>query len=84
MAQYVVLNNGVKMPTIGYGAYLINSPAKCVKEAIEVGYRKIDTAQYYKNEKEVGEGIRLSKIPRDQIFVTTKTQTSGYASTKGQ
>ena len=84
MTEYVTLNNGVKMPVIGYGVYLVDPSecAKCVKEAIEVGYRKIDTAQYYGNEKEVGEGIRLSKIPREQIFVTTKLQTSGYTSAK--
>ena len=84
MNEYITLNNGVKMPVIGYGVYLVEPSecAKCVKEAIEVGYRKIDTAQYYRNEKEVGEGIRLSKVPREQIFVTTKTQTSGYTSTK--
>ena len=84
MAEYVTLNNGIKMPVIGYGVYLVDPSicAKCVKEAIEVGYRKIDTAQYYGNEKEVGEGIRLSKVPREQIFVTTKLQTSGYTSAK--
>ena len=84
MNEYVTLNNGIKMPTIGYGVYLVDPSicAKCVKEAIELGYRKIDTAQYYYNEKEVGEGIRLSKIPREQIFVTTKVQTSGYSATK--
>jgi diketogulonate reductase-like aldo/keto reductase len=53
-----------------------------VKNAIEVGYRHIDTAQYYGNEKEVGEAIRASKVPREEIFVTTKTATSGYSSTK--
>jgi len=84
MSDIITLNNGVKMPSVGYGVYLVdpNICAKCVKEAIEVGYRKIDTAQYYHNEKEVGEGIRLSKVPREQIFVTTKTQTNGYNSTK--
>ena len=84
MNEYVTLNNGIKMPTIGYGVYLVDPSicAKGVKNALEVGYRKIDTAQYYYNEKEVGEGIRLSKIPREQIFVTTKVQTSGYSATK--
>ena len=84
MNEYVTLNNGVKMPVVGYGVYLVDPSitAKGVKEAIEVGYRHIDTAQYYSNEREVGEGIRLSKVPREQIFVTTKTQTSGYSSTK--
>ena len=84
MNEYVTLNNGVKMPVVGYGVYLVDPSitAKGVKEAIEVGYRHIDTAQYYSNEREVGEGIKLSKVPREQIFVTTKTQTSGYSSTK--
>jgi len=79
MTEYVTLNNGVKMPVIGYGVYLVDPSecAKSVKEAIEVDYRKIDTAQNYGNEKEVGEGIRLSKVPREQIFATTKLQTSG-------
>ena len=49
---------------------------------IEVGYRHIDTAQFYFNEKEVGDAIRLSKIPRNQIFITTKTSTIGYLATK--
>ena len=79
MTEYVALNNGVKMLVIGYGVYLVDPSecAKSVKEAIEVDYRKIDTAQNYGNEKEVGEGIRLSKVPREQIFATTKLQTSG-------
>ena len=53
-----------------------------VKNAIQVGYRHIDSAQMYGNEKEVGEGIRLSGLPRNQIFVTTKVCTSGYLATK--
>ena len=84
MNNYVTLNNGVKMPIIGFGVYLIHGQecVESVKNAIEAGYRHIDTAQYYHNEKEVGEGIRASKVPREQIFVTTKTSTSGYSSTK--
>ena len=84
MKKEVTLNNGVKMPVLGFGVYLV-SGRECfesVKSAIEVGYRHIDTAQYYGNEKEVGDAIRASKVPREQIFVTTKTGTSGYASTK--
>ena len=84
MNNYVTLNNGVKMPIIGFGVYLVHGK-ECydsVKNAIEVGYRHIDTAQYYQNEQEVGEAIRASKVPREQIFVTTKTSTSGYSSTK--
>ena len=84
MTLCVTLNNGVKMPVIGYGVYLVNQGicAQCVKDAIQVGYRHIDTAQMYFNEKEVGDGIRLSGIPRNQIFVTTKVCTSGYLATK--
>jgi diketogulonate reductase-like aldo/keto reductase len=84
MSLSVVLNNGVKMPVIGFGVYLITGQecVECVKNAIKVGYRHIDTAQMYGNEREVGEGIRQSGIPRDQIFVTTKAATSGYLATK--
>ena len=84
MSICITLNNGVKMPVIGYGVYKVyqNICAQCVKNAIEVGYRHIDTAQMYFNEKEVGDGIRLSGIPRNQVFVTTKTSTNGYSATK--
>ena len=84
MSLSVVLNNGVKMPVIGFGVFLITGQecVECVKNAIKVGYRHIDTAQMYGNEREVGEGIRQSGIPRDQIFVTTKALTSGYLATK--
>ena len=83
--NYVTLNNGVKMPVIGFGVYTIRDRecVECVKNAIHVGYRHIDTAQMYGNEKEVGEGIRASGYPRNQIFVTTKVFTSGYLATKG-
>ena len=82
--EQVSLNNGVKMPPVGYGSLRIEDGKgeKCVSEALEVGYRLIDTAQYYRNEKEVGDAIRASKIKREEIFVTTKTATSGYSSTK--
>ena len=84
MDKFITLNNGLKMPIVGFGVYLISGQEcfESVKNAIEVGYRHIDTAQYYRNEKEVGEAIRASKVPREEIFVTTKTATSGYSSTK--
>ena len=84
MDKCITLNNGLKMPIVGFGVYLISGQEcfESVKNAIEVGYRHIDTAQYYTNEKEVGEAIRASKVPREEIFVTTKTATSGYSSTK--
>lgn len=72
--EYVTLNNGVKMPLLGYGTY--QTPAhiteRCVVEALEAGYRSIDTAQCYGNEKEVGQALRASGIPREECFVTTK------------
>lgn len=72
--EYVTLNNGVKMPMIGYGTY--QTPAriteKCVTEAIRLGYRSIDTAQCYGNEKEVGIACRGSGISREELFITTK------------
>lgn len=70
----VVLNNGVSMPMVGLGVYQ-SSPAEtayAVAEALRVGYRLIDTAAVYGNEAEVGQGIRDSGVPRDEIFVTTK------------
>ena len=84
MSVNVILNNGVKMPIIGFGLWALysNECIQCVKDAISVGYRHFDTAQVYRNEREVGEGIRQSKFPRDQLFVTTKTGTNGYSATK--
>lgn len=74
MESNVVLNNGVKMPRIGYGTY--RTPAgiteRCVSDALSVGYRHIDTAQCYGNEREVGKAIRKSGLSRDEVFVTTK------------
>ena len=80
----VILNNGVEMPRIGYGVYLIPSgiTERCVRDALAVGYRSIDTAQCYYNEHEVGTAVRESGIPRHEIFVTTKLWGgSGYKDT---
>lgn len=82
--KYYTLNNGVQVPAIGYGTYL-TSPRmteQAVAQALKVGYRLIDTAQNYGNKREVGTAIRNSGIKREDIFVTSKTQTSGYQSTK--
>jgi Aldo/keto reductases, related to diketogulonate reductase len=71
----VVLNNGVKMPIIGFGVYQILDQDVCersVSEALKLGYRLIDTAAGYMNEKAVGRAIKSSGIPREEIFVTTK------------
>jgi 2,5-diketo-D-gluconate reductase A len=71
----VTLNNGVQMPIVGFGVFQVPDPAECersVREAIDVGYRLLDTAASYRNEESVGAGIRASGIDRAQIFVTTK------------
>ena len=72
--EYVKLNNNVEMPVLGYGVYQV-TPAESerfVSEAIQVGYRSIDTAQAYGNENGVGTAVRKSGIPRNQFFLTTK------------
>lgn len=73
--QNVELNNGVEMPILGFGVYQIDDPAVCersVLEAIEAGYRSIDTAAVYKNEEAVGKAIWKSGVPRDELFITSK------------
>lgn len=74
MNKDLVLSNGKKIPALAYGTWLIPNDiaAECVKNALEAGYRHIDTAQAYGNEVGVGEGIRLSGIKREDIYVTTK------------
>lgn len=84
--EYITLNNGVKMPKLGYGVYQID-PAeaeRCVLDAISVGYRSIDTAQAYSNEEGVGNAIVKCGIPRDELFITTKVWISnaGYEKAK--
>lgn len=78
--ESLTLSNGIDIPIIGYGVYQIpkEETARCVREAIEVGYRHIDTAQAYFNEAEVGEGIKASGIDRKELFVTTKVWLSNY------
>ncbi|GAA0761108.1 aldo/keto reductase [Clostridium sartagoforme] len=85
--KYVTLNNGVKMPILGYGVYQIEDLKeceRCVLDAIEVGYRSIDTAQTYGNEEAVGSAIKKSKIQRKELFITTKVWISnaGYEKAK--
>jgi len=73
--KYVALNNGVKMPMLGYGVFKIDddqSGVEAVKTAIEAGYRSIDTAAIYGNEKAVGQAIKECGVPREEIFLTTK------------
>ena len=68
------LSNGVKIPKLGLGTWFIDDDkaAQAVREAVKLGYRLIDTAQAYGNERGVGEGIRTCGVDRDQLFVTTK------------
>ena len=70
----IMLNNGVEMPRIGYGVYQIPSvlTEKCVTDALNVGYRSIDTAQCYGNERQVGKAVKKSGLARDEVFITTK------------
>lgn len=76
----VRLNNGVMMPSVGFGVYQIdkNGTKAAVLEALEVGYRMIDTAASYFNEREVGEAIRESGMPRESVFVTSKLWVQDY------
>ena len=84
--EYATLNNGVKMPRLGYGVYQVNSEEceRCVLDAISVGYRAIDTAQSYGNEEAVGRAIAKCGVPRSELFLTTKVWISnaGYEKAK--
>ncbi len=68
------LNNGVEMPMLGYGVFQTppDQTARCVREALEIGYRLIDTAQAYANEEGVGAAVRASGVPREEVFITSK------------
>ena len=73
--EYVELNNGVKMPQLGFGVFQIPDAKECeqaAREAIEVGYRSFDTAASYGNEEALGRALRTCGVPRDELFVTTK------------
>ena len=78
--QYLTLNNGVKMPILGFGTYQIppEKTKQAVLDAIEVGYRLIDTAQRYSNETEVGQAIRACGVAREELFITTKVWIENY------
>ena len=78
--EYVTLRNGVKMPILGYGVYQVTKDdcEKCVLDALEVGYRSIDTAQSYFNEEQVGSAIKKSGVPRQDIFLTSKVWVEHY------
>jgi len=85
--QHVELNNGVEMPILGFGVFQVTDLAECersVVDAINTGYRLIDTAASYGNEEAVGKAIRQSDVAREDLFITTKLwiQSNGYEGTK--
>jgi len=85
--QNIILNNGIAMPILGFGVYQIPDAKECeesVFEAIQVGYRLIDTAAAYMNEEAVGKAIKRSGVPREELFITTKLwiQDAGYENAK--
>src|SRR5439155_10616457 len=85
--QKVKLNNGVEMPMLGFGVFQVPDLAECersVLDAINTGYRLIDTAASYMNEEAVGNALKRSAVPREELFITTKLwmQSEGYEGTK--
>ena len=85
--DHVVLNNKVEMPILGFGVFQVPDPVECeraVFDALQAGYRLIDTAASYLNEEAVGKAIQRSGVARDDIFVTTKlwVQDAGYDKAK--
>jgi 2,5-diketo-D-gluconate reductase A len=85
--EKLVLNNGVEMPILGFGVFQVTDLAECersVLEAIDTGYRLIDTAASYMNEEAVGKAIKRSGVPREDLFITTKLwiHSNGYQETK--
>jgi 2,5-diketo-D-gluconate reductase A len=84
--ETVTLNNGVKMPILGFGTLYLNGDlgVRCVADAISLGYRLIDTAKVYENEEAVGTGIKKSGINREELFVTSKIWVDDYGYETGK
>ena len=85
--EFVTLNNGLKMPKVGFGVYQIKNQEQCkqaVLDAIDAGYRLIDTAQSYGNEEAVGKAIQETSVPRSELFITTKVWISNYGYEKAK
>ncbi len=81
------MNNGLEIPSVGFGVYLITDPDECescVKTALQDGYRHIDTANAYRNERAVGRGVKDSGLRRDELFITTKLWPSEYGYEKAK
>ena len=80
--KYTILNNGIKMPMVGFGVFQIHDAKTTqivVEEAIKTGYRLIDTAQVYGNEEAVGKAIKASGVPREELFIITKLWISDFS-----
>ncbi|MDO5378487.1 MAG: aldo/keto reductase [Clostridia bacterium] len=85
--EFVTLNNGVKMPLVGFGVFQIEDAAQCeqcVLDALDVGYRLIDTAQAYYNEEAVGRALQKTSVPRKEIFLTTKVWVTEFGYEKAK
>lgn len=85
--EFVTLNNGVKMPLVGFGVFKIEDAAQCeqcVLDALDVGYRLIDTAQAYYNEEAVGRALQKTSVPREEIFLTTKVWVTEFGYEKAK
>ena len=78
--EYITLNNGLKCPAVGIGTFMIAPPdaQNSVREALKMGYRLVDTAAAYQNERAVGRGIKESGVPREEVFISTKLWPSEY------
>ncbi len=85
LMDFVTLNNGVKMPQLGFGVWQVKNDeaTKAVSKALEVGYRSIDTAMIYRNEEGVGKALKETNVPREDLFITTKVWNGdqGYENT---
>src|SRR5262247_4752670 len=81
VAAHVVEAHGVRIPLVGLGTWELRGRvcARVVEQALRLGYRHIDTAEMYDNEREVGEGLRTSGVPRNEVFVVTKVWPSHFA-----
>ena len=78
--EYITLNNGIKCPVVGIGTFMIapHDAQNSVREALKMGYRLVDTAAAYQNERAVGRGIKESGVPREEVFISTKLWPSEY------
>ena len=85
--ETVTLNNGVKMPMVGFGVFQIEDAdecERCVLDALDAGYRLIDTAQAYYNEEAVGRALQKTTVPREEIFLTTKVWVTEFSYEKAK